>query len=199
MFSPKQNGRSGSSPSPSRLLRTQKSFKHRFGFDNAEEKSSARACDRAPKRRSFMTFAPFDQYRSGRDDSGGSYGEVNHGRHRRRRSRSPESPVVRELQEKYSNLRLTIHSSAITQLEASQEEMTTEVTSEIKANQVAIARLSEAHSRLTSPIMEVQANKVTNTPGVGKRTEVVNMFIEFQDFEARIKAVSTELEQLWAS
>lgn len=85
------------------------------------------------------------------------------------------------------------------QLEATQEQLTSEITTEIKANQLTIAKISAAHNTLLIPILETKTNKVIHTPGGSEHGELVDMAVAIPEFEARVNAASMKLDQLWAS
>ncbi|KAI1850621.1 hypothetical protein JX265_004331 [Neoarthrinium moseri] len=179
MLSPKQD-KQMSDASPNRMLRTQKSFKQRFNFDDDAEtvQKAQRDRSRSPARRNHTHFAPFNPFRTSRPDNEGPYGADNRVRRRHQRSSSPDPPpVIHDLQRDYSKLRIALHSNAMNQLEAVQTELTTEVVAEIKTNQLAIARLSASYGELVSPVREAKANHIVLSPGGRERSEVVDMSV----------------------
>ncbi|KAH6652692.1 hypothetical protein BKA67DRAFT_677790 [Truncatella angustata] len=200
--------RRNDSTSPSQTLRTEKSFKRRFAFDEPENEQSAHP--RSPKRRGNKSFVPFDVLRDVRRNVEGRYPAQNYGRYRqqmpstpepryrRHRSVTPDAPALRELQEKYSNLQIAMHSQVVSELEAAQEELTNEVVQGIKANQLALAQLSATHAKLVAPVLEAQTKKIMISPDGTEHPEIVEMGITVAEFQKRIDAAHAELEQLWA-
>lgn len=85
------------SPSPSQTIRTQKSFKRRFAFDDGDEDAEI-VQHRSPKRRDNKEFVPFDPFRRVRQDASVLYSAQSHDRYRRQQSPTPEPPLIRELE-----------------------------------------------------------------------------------------------------
>jgi hypothetical protein len=96
----------------------------------------------------------------------------------------------------YSNLRLAIHSNAMSQLEAAQEQLTSAATSDMNANRLAAAQLAATHNKLVAPIIEANTSKVVQTAEGGERSELVNMSVLVSEFKARVEEAAAELDRL---
>jgi isocitrate lyase len=90
-----------------------------------------------------------------------------------------------------SNLCLALHSDAVTRMEATEEELRTQAVSQIRVNQLIVARLDATHTKLTKSLINV---KVTQT--IGERKEVVDMSVAIPEFEARLNKSLKEFERL---
>ncbi|ORY68724.1 uncharacterized protein BCR38DRAFT_137565 [Pseudomassariella vexata] len=114
----------------------------------------------------------------------------------------PTLPNLTAKAANYSNLRTSLHSTALTDLESAQEVLTTEATSKIKSNREALAKLECAYGKLVAPISQVTVKEdyVADSPAGSPRDAVmVDMSTAVPEFEARVSATVKELDTLWAS
>jgi hypothetical protein len=99
----------------------------------------------------------------------------------------------------YSHLGLTLHSTAMAQLEAAQEQMTKDVVAEIKTNQLRVAQRSAVHDQLTASVLHARTAKTATSPGgASQSSELVDMADAAAAFDDRVRAAAAELQRLRA-
>lgn len=99
----------------------------------------------------------------------------------------------------YGNLSLTLHSAAVSQLEAAQEEVTREVVGGIKEQQQRVARRAAAHDQLAASVLSARASKTATSPGGrSQSTEIVDMAVAATVFDDELCAATTEFARLRA-
>ncbi|KAK9415360.1 hypothetical protein SUNI508_10550 [Seiridium unicorne] len=208
--------RRNQTPSPSGILRTDKSLRRRLAVDTREEGTPGQ--HRSPKRRDTRTFVPFNPFKAARQDADVPFAPQGHGHYYRRQPSTPESPWIKNLKGvadtrllpshgnssrqnaddfkgKYSDLQIAMHSKVTARLEAAQEELTDEALTAMKANKLALAQFSAFHSTVAAPISKAQARKFMIKPDGTEVPELVVMSDAVADFKKREEA-HAEIEAL---
>ncbi|KAK6841454.1 hypothetical protein PG990_006544 [Apiospora arundinis] len=110
---------------------------------------------------------------------------------------SPESPVVTELEKRYGNLRLALHSKVMDGLEKVEKELTDQVTASISTIFDPVAQLDQQYRQVLFPISDGETQlSIVSTQDNGKdsqRSQTVRISTLATDFERETAQVEIEL------
>ncbi|KAI1380624.1 hypothetical protein F4677DRAFT_461954 [Hypoxylon crocopeplum] len=177
-----------------------RAFKHRLLVDDDED-DEIRPPSPKKQRQSHYSVAPiFDKYKRFRADEDDQ--PIDRVRSRRQRpspSPDPEPPLVTELDERYTNLRATLHSAALAGLEEAEAEMIARSEADIRGNRQKLAGLEAQVNKLIAPLQNLKVDYTATGEDGRERTAAISIHDAVSDFEKKLGVAAAELEGLWAS
>ncbi|KAI1462667.1 hypothetical protein F4805DRAFT_471967 [Annulohypoxylon moriforme] len=182
------------SDSPSRF----KSLKHRL-FDEDEEDANPSPPPAKRHKQGHYSIAPlFDKYKGRAVDEDDQPSNRHHGRRRHLSpSPDPEPPLVKELDDRYTHLRATLHSAALSSLSTAESELVTASDSTIRANRQNLAALESQLKSLVAPLLDSTVDYMATGEDGLPRTVAVSIRDAIAAFEETLDKTATELGGLW--
>ncbi|OTB07015.1 hypothetical protein M426DRAFT_9095 [Hypoxylon sp. CI-4A] len=109
----------------------------------------------------------------------------------------PEQPLIKELNKRYAFLQATLHSSAISELEAAEKKLTAHAESEIDNNLEEGVKLQAKFNKLTAPLQNETVDYTATGSDGCERTVPVVIHEAIVAFEEKLDSTSAELNRLW--
>ncbi|KAI0892148.1 hypothetical protein F4806DRAFT_500311 [Annulohypoxylon nitens] len=119
---------------------------------------------------------------------------------RRRLSPSPdsESPLVKEVEDRYTHLRATLHSAARSSLASVESELSAASESSTKTKLKQILSLSSEISSLVSPMLNLDVDYMATDESGRARTVTIAIGAAYSALEEKIDSTEAEINRLWA-
>ncbi|KAI2618171.1 hypothetical protein GGR54DRAFT_187978 [Hypoxylon sp. NC1633] len=177
----------------------QRTLKHRL-FDEDKDDEIQPSPPKRPRQEHYSVASLFNKHKRARVDEDDQH--VDRVRSRRQRpspSPDPDPPLVTELDARYSELRVTLHSAALSSLATAETELVALSESDIRANRQAIAALELQVSKLVAPLQDLTVDYTATDPDGHQRTAEVAIREAVAAFEGELARAVDDLNSLWAS
>ncbi|KAI1773431.1 hypothetical protein F4818DRAFT_109147 [Hypoxylon cercidicola] len=177
-------------------------FKRRLLIDDDDDDEDSARRPSTPKRQRHARYsaAPiFDKHKRPRvykDDSPHRF--YNRRRHLSS-SPDPDPPLVSEVNERYANLRVTLHSAALAGLEEAEADIAATAGAKFRANRQALAAMDGQLGKLHAPLRDLIVDYTATDSHGRERTAAIAISEAAATFEEKLEATSTEIDGLWAS
>ncbi|XDG04394.1 hypothetical protein ABKA04_004009 [Annulohypoxylon sp. FPYF3050] len=121
-----------------------------------------------------------------------------HGRRRLSPSPDSESPLVKEVEDRYTHLRATLHSAARSSLASVESELSAASESSSKTKCKQILSLSSEISSLVSPMLNLDVDYMATDESGRARTVTIAIGAAYSALEEKIDSTEAEVNRLWA-
>ncbi|KAI1091290.1 hypothetical protein F5B19DRAFT_278998 [Rostrohypoxylon terebratum] len=121
-----------------------------------------------------------------------------YGRQRLSHSPDPESPLVKEVEDRYTHLRATLHSATRSSLASVESELVAASESSIKTKCKQMLALGSEMLSLVSPMLNLDVDYMATDEGGHARTVTIAIGAACSALEEKIDSTEAEVNRLWA-